>query len=463
MSMRIATITALLVGAILAGCAESLEDESYQRFMRAQQESLSAWVASPNPDSQPAAGVPDGEITEDSTLRDYLAYAALHSPELEAAFDAWQAELERIPQARALPDPQLSYKYFIVGPMMRDGEMRHEFGLSQMFPWLGKLLLRGEVAAEEAQAARHRFDAAMLKLFYGVHMAYAEYYYLHRSIGITEENVALLQQIEATARARYAVGAAAHPDVIRAQVEQGKLADQLRTLQKFRAPLMARLNAALNRPANAPLPWPKDVPQVAGDLSDEHLLTWAAQANPEVQAMDREIAARQEGIDLARQDYYPDVMVGVEYDLMAHTSVSDGDMNPIGIMVGLNIPIWWQKYAAGVREARWRHSLAVHAKAALVNSLSADVEMALFEFQDAGRKINLYRDTLIPKAAQALQAAQIAYAATKVGFQDYLDAQRVLLEFQLSYERSLADRTQRMAELEMLVGKRLPVSAPQGP
>jgi outer membrane protein TolC len=156
-------------------------------------------------------------------------------------------------------------------------------------------------------------------------------------------------------------------------------------------------------------------------------------------------------------------MVGVEYDLMAHTSVSDGDMNPIGIMVGLNIPIWWQKYAAGVREARWRHSLAVHAKAALVNSLSADVEMALFEFQDAGRKINLYRDTLIPKAAQALQAAQIAYAATKVGFQDYLDAQRVLLEFQLSYERSLADRTQRMAELEMLVGKRLPVSAPQGP
>jgi outer membrane protein TolC len=143
---------------------------------------------------------------------------------------------------------------------------------------------------------------------------------------------------------------------------------------------------------------------------------------------------------------------------MAHNSVSEWDMNPIGVMVGLNIPIWWEKYAAGVREARWRHSMAVNARAAMVNSLSADVEMALFEFQDAGRKINLYHDTLIPKAAQALQAAQTAYAAAKVDFQDYLDAQRTLLDFQLSYQRSLADRAERMAELEMLVGRRLPSS-----
>ena len=106
--------------------------------------------------------------------------------------------------------------------------------------------------------------------------------------------------------------------------------------------------------------------------------------------------------------------------------------------------------------------MAVNSRAALVNSLSADVEMALFGFQDAGRKITLYRDTLIPKAAQALQAAQTAYAASKVDFQDYLDAQRTRLDFQLSYERSLADRAARMGELEMLVGKRLPVSSPQG-
>ena len=37
-----------------------------------------------------------------------------------------------------------------------------------------------------------------------------------------------------------------------------------------------------------------------------------------------------------------------------------------------------------------------------------------------------------------------------------IDAERVLLEFQLSYERALANRTQRLAELEMLVGREVP-------
>lgn len=84
------------------------------------------------------------------------------------------------------------------------------------------------------------------------------------------------------------------------------------------------------------------------------------------------------------------------------------------------------------------------------------METALFEFQDAGRKVSLYRDTLLPKAEQALQATRTAYSTGKSNFQEYLDAQRVLLEFQLSYERSQTDRAQRLAELEMLVGKPLP-------
>jgi hypothetical protein len=33
-----------------------------------------------------------------------------------------------------------------------------------------------------------------------------------------------------------------------------------------------------------------------------------------------------------------------------------------------------------------------------------------------------------------------------------MDAERILLEFELSYERARADGAQRLAELEMLVG-----------
>ena len=45
-------------------------------------------------------------LTDDSTLADYLAYAALHNPGLEAAFNRWKAAAERISQVTSLPDPR---------------------------------------------------------------------------------------------------------------------------------------------------------------------------------------------------------------------------------------------------------------------------------------------------------------------------------------------------------------------
>ncbi|HOD82980.1 MAG: Cobalt-zinc-cadmium resistance protein CzcC precursor [Planctomycetes bacterium ADurb.Bin126] len=451
----------LPLAAVLAGCAAGFNEGAYQDYVRKQSFYLNqpyVSAATTAPASRPA----EPELAAGSTLGDYLRYAALHSPELESAFDAWKAALQRIPQVRALPDPRFTYRHYIHEVETRVGPQKNSYELAQTFPWLGKLNLRGDVAAEEARAAFHRFEAVRLRLFFRVHKAYDEYYYLRRAIQITEQNIELLNQGEAIGRRRYTVGAGSHPDVIRAQVEQGKLADRLTTLQKMRAPIVARLNAAMNRSVGAELPWPAQMPVAVGDWTSQQLVKWAGEANPEAQALDRQIAARRKGVALARKEYFPDVTVGTN---LIETGSARGAMRPsdsgqdaLIAMVSVNIPIWWNKIQAGIREARWLHHKARMDKAAFLNTLSADLETALFEFQDAGRKVSLYRDTLLPKAEQALQATNAAYSTGKANFQDFLDAQRVLLEFQLSFERSLVDRAQRMAELEMLVGKPLPAS-----
>ena len=51
--------------------------------------------------------------SEISSLQEFLRYAAMHNPQLEAAFNAWKAALERVTQARFLPDPKFNYKFFI--------------------------------------------------------------------------------------------------------------------------------------------------------------------------------------------------------------------------------------------------------------------------------------------------------------------------------------------------------------
>jgi outer membrane protein TolC len=87
--------------------------------------------------------------------------------------------------------------------------------------------------------------------------------------------------------------------------------------------------------------------------------------------------------------------------------------------------------------------------------LEADLKLALYHFRDAERKIDLYRDTLIPKANQSLKVAQQGFEGGKVSFISLIDAERLLLEFQLAHERALVDRAKRLAEIETLINKNL--------
>jgi outer membrane protein TolC len=434
--MRLAAaVKALLVmtGILLVGCASDWQ--------------LSASVRRPG--NQPDTGLESAEpvdgkalptLTEDSGLGDYLAYAALHNPGLEAAFNRWKAALERVPQVRALPDPQFTYRYFVEEAETRVGAQRYGFGIAQTFPWLGKLELRGYEALEAADAERHRYNAMKLRLFYQVKEAYYEYYYLWRAIDIVKQNISLLKNTEEVLRTRYKAGAAGHPEVVRAQVELGRLDDRLRTLTDLREPIVAQLNAAMNRAPAAALPWPKAIEEQHVSVSDEELLVWLKHANPQVQALSFEIDRARRQIELARKEYFPDIMVEVDYT---------------DVIASVNLPIWQDKLAAGVREARHRHLTAVYQKADAVNTLSAELKLAAYRFRDADRRIDLYRDTLLPKAAESIKATDAAFRAGKASFTDLIDAERILLEFQLAYERALVDKAQSLAEMEMLAGKEI--------
>ena len=397
------------------------------------------------------------ELTDTSTLQDYLVYAAFNNPGLEAAFNRWKAATEQIPQAVSLPDPRFTYRYYIEQVETRVGAQEKAFGISQMFPWFGKLKLRSDAAAQAANAARQQYEAAKWKLFYQVKDAYYEYYYVGRAIDIIEENIQLLENFERVVRTRYT---AEHPDLIRAQVELGKLDDRLKTLKDLQQPVAARLNAALNRPPRASIPRPGQIQEESITLSDERILEMMAESSPQLAALRFDIARSKTQIDLAQKDYYPDVTFGVDFidtsDRIGPNPPRDSGQDPVIAMVSLNLPIWKDKLDAGVRQARYQYNAAVHNQTEKLNMLNAQLKMVLYEFRDAERKINLYRDTLLPKAVESVKANEVSFRSDESTFLEVIDAQRIMLEFELACERALSGKAQRLAELEMLVGTELP-------
>ena len=456
--MRVLIVSIVVAASALTGCGRSTGPAG--RAL--------PWVAGaggPSGGERPAEPVRIDTAVPgpDATLADYLARAALQSPALEAAFNRWRAAGEEPARAGALPDPTLTYERFIREVETRAGPQRNALQIAQKIPWFGTLGLRAEAADHAAQAARHAYEGAKLALFRRVRDAYAEYYYLARATEIARENAALLKGLEEVVRTRYRHNLTGQADLIRLQVELGRVRDRVRSLVDMRAAAMARLAAAVGLPVGTDLPAPRELDTPGVELKDGQLIAWAMASSPALKGDAAEIARRKSEVHLARKAYWPDLTLGVKWIDTSHSvggmPIDDGK-DPVLAMVSVNVPIWRNKLAAGVRQSRYRQLAAVKVRADRADRLAADVSEAAFRARDARAKIDLYRRLLVPRATESLKATTAAFSAGTAGFSDLIDAQRVLLEFSLIQERARADYAQHVAVLEALIGRHLPPAPP---
>jgi outer membrane protein, heavy metal efflux system len=388
------------------------------------------------------------EANSPQTLTEYLAYAALHNAGLKAAFEEWKAAVEQIPQAKALPDPKFTYDYFTQQIMTRQ-----QSGIMQTFPWFGKIAARTDAAAAAANAAQKRYEAKKLQLFSEVKQAFYEYAYVAGATRVARENLELMRHFEEVARTKHLTAAATHPDLIRAQIEVAKLENEVVTLERSRIPIIARLNAVLNHPADAPLLWPRAEPGPPVKVDRSVLTAALKNRNPELQAMGFDVERLDKEVAVAQRNFYPDIGLGAEW--MQMPASGGGSDTDVRVGVELNLPIWRSSYGAGELQARALARRGRYEKKDLENSLAARMERALYEFENSGRQVRLYDEALVPKAQELIGASEAAYMAGSIDFLNLISAQQTLLQFRLERERSWADQQQRLAELEMLVGAEL--------
>ena len=131
------------------------------------------------------------------TLRDYLEYAESHNAGLKSSYQQLQVALEQVPQAKALPDPQVTYNYWT---RQSDQQMKQTAGVMQTFPWFGKIDARTQAATKETSAAQQKYQAARLALFKEIKEGFYEFAYLAGAIDIAKENLELMRHFEEVAR-----------------------------------------------------------------------------------------------------------------------------------------------------------------------------------------------------------------------------------------------------------------------
>jgi len=389
------------------------------------------------------------KLDTNAPLHDFLLFAMLNQPQVEAAYYDWAAAVQRITVERSLPDPRLTFSADIAGMVMSLMP-----GLMMDFPGPGKLKWAANAATAESEARYFAFEWSVLQTAFALKKAYYELHFLDAKVGVNRETLRLVEQIEKLARTQNEVGKVTLQDVLRTQIEQERLATEIGNLDDSRNPLLAQFKAALGlKPEDTTTPVPQRFESTPLDLTSDKLFATALARNPRLKVMEAEVQRADASLRLAFKSRVPDFSLGVEADVKA---------SPVFVtpQIGITLPIWRDKIAAQIAEAQAGKRAAEARLSAEQIALAVEFAEKAFMFRESSRTLELLTQRLLPKARQSLEVAQSGYVSGKVDFLNLLDAERTLLQFQLSEVEARVQRELALAELSLLILGTPPANAP---
>lgn len=379
-------------------------------------------------------------LTTNSTMQEFLTFALLNQPSVEAAYYDWAASVERITLARSLPDPQFTFQMDIQNVVTSIMP-----GLMASFPWPGKLHPGADAASAESRSKYFAFESAALRNAFEVKRAYYQLHFLSEKLRVNRENLELLAHLEVLARAQNEVGKVTLQDVLRAQIEQGRLKTELANLEDSRSTLLVQFKAALGLGSQAPSPpLPTRFESTPLDLTSEKVFETAMQRNTQLKAMEAEVRSAEAAVMVARKSRWPDFSLG----LMADAQMEPTLYRPLGT---LTLPIWRDKLAAQLAEAQANRRSAEARLSQQQIALAVDFAERTFAYREATRTLQLLEVQLLPKARQSLEVARSGYLAGQSDFFNLTDSERTLLGFELDRVEAQTQREITLAELSLII------------
>lgn len=393
------------------------------------------------------------------TLQAATELAVKDNPDL-AQIQARAKAMAAIPaQEGALPDPQISINALNLPVntfnLHQEDMTQLGGGISQAIPFPGKLALREQAAAFEAEAASQNVTEARWRLLSEVKTIWWLIYYLDRTLQITDSNYALLQQFVEIARTKYEVGEGLQQDVLLAQLELSKLIDQQLMLKASRRNAAASLNALLDKPANSEVRLPETVALQLPSLKQEILLYQQAETSRAIlEGNQLGINAAQSRLDLAKKGYLPDFTVDASYGARADTPSGSQRANMLSLNLSINVPIFAaQKQAKAVDQ---RNSELMQEKYALQdewNKVRSQITQGYNDYQRAKDQVVLFETGIVPQARQTVASMLAGYQVNKVDFLNLVRSQITLFEYETQYWKAFSEANQSLAQLSAAVGK----------
>lgn len=392
---------------------------------------------------------------DSSSYLDALIVEVLgRNPALIEARERSSASGHLVLPAGSLPDPKVGFSLsnFPTDNFSRSREPMTSIDvfLTQKIPFPGKLSLKEEIAEIHSQQAGKSVSELENMLVYRTKRAYFSLYEASRAVEITRKTKAILRQFLELARQRYTVGEALQQDVFRAQTGVSNIERKLFDMEKREIEVAALINTLRSRPLETTVPAPSAlVPEEVG-YTEEELMAAAREANPTAAKLLLKVDEGKKGVSLARRDRYPDFALSTRYRFREERS------DFLTGAVTLNLPIFAHRKQNEVIQGRMfalkSSESAYQSYLETLRFQIRDIKSDLFSLKN---RIALLESAVIPEARHAVESALSAYKVGKLEFNSLIRAEIDLFQYELELAGHKAKYNGRIAELWMVVGKKL--------
>lgn len=355
-----------------------------------------------------------------------------------------------------LPDPKLRTGFYNVPldsfDLDEEPSTQLRLGIEQSFPRGDTLQYRQQQAEWMATAEDALAEVAARSVVRDVRVQYLELYYQLQAEQIVTQTRGLFAQLVDITQAQYATGRVSQQDVLNASLELSRLDDRATRIRnesdRQRAALQKWIGPAAQLPVKADFPELPTLPSRTeiGARLPEH---------PEIQVESARLQARNQDINIAREQYKPGWSAGIEYRKRFGDDPSgDRRSDMMAAMVSVDLPL----FTANRQDRRLTASVQEAAAVELgrddrLRELQQQLDTAWANWERLGERARLYQSSLLHEARANAQASLKAYQSGVSEFTALMRARISDLDINLDDLRIRVDRAKAQAELLYLAGE----------
>ena len=391
----------------------------------------------------------------DLDINESVRLALLDDPVIAASQARSQALSNAAVADGQLPDPKLKTGFYNVPldnfDLSEDPATQLRLGIEQSFPRGDTLHYRQRQSEWLATSMQAMSEVAARRVERDVRKQFLELYYQVQAESIITKSRGLFAQLVEITRSQYATGRVSQQDVLNASLELSRLDDRSTRIRneedQRRAALYKWIGEAAQLPVSNQFPALPALP-----LKDA--LATNLPEHPEIRVETAKLQAKNQNINIAREQYKPGWSAGIEYrKRFGDDAAGDNRSDMMAAMVTVELPLFTanrqdRRLAASVQEA----SAVELNRDDRLRELQQMLHSDYANWQRLGERADLYESRLLHEAAANAQASLRAYQSGVTEFTTLMRARIADLEVRLNELRIRVDRAKAQASLLYLAG-----------